>query len=419
MAREYRIDRGGLGRARRTDDGRLIADAYVTRAGVFSYRQPDGSIIREWRPEEEVFRADSLATLEAAVVTHEHPPEMINGENARRYAVGTIQGRPRRDGDRVAAPLVVFDAATVSAMDAGKNQTSCGYNVDLDDTAGVTPEGEKYDRIQRNIRYNHVAVLGKGRAGPSIAVRMDGFAEQVEPDASKNRAAPVAPAVTACHTGETMADKKNKPTAADAKALVERIDAAEARCAELETERDEARSRADQAEAKVEGLEKQLEDANARADAAEAEHPEDRIVELEAQLASSEKARKDAQDPVKFEQAVNARVALIEKARAVMPDEKFDGMSNHDIRVEVCKKLGAPVDPARMDSEDYILGHFDVAVANKLGTDAALARARNIAKEGAANPARADSRTSYQKYADEQQARGTAPLPSAALKGVN
>ena len=87
MERAYRIDRGGLGRARRTDDGRLIADAYVTRSGVFAYRQPDGSIMREWRPPEEVFRPDSLETLEAVVVTHEHPPEMISPDSSMSLSV--------------------------------------------------------------------------------------------------------------------------------------------------------------------------------------------------------------------------------------------------------------------------------------------------------------------------------------------
>ena len=55
----------------------------------------------------------------------------------------------------------------------------------VEPTAGVW-EGEKYDGIQRDIRYNHVGLgpEGWGRAGSEVSLRLDGAAVQVRGDAA-------------------------------------------------------------------------------------------------------------------------------------------------------------------------------------------------------------------------------------------
>jgi hypothetical protein len=60
-------------------------------------------------------------------------------------------------------------------------ELSCGYTCDVDHTPG-TYNGEKYDAIQKNIRYNHVALGAKdfGRAGSEVKLRMDGAGLCVE-----------------------------------------------------------------------------------------------------------------------------------------------------------------------------------------------------------------------------------------------
>src|SRR5690606_20498946 len=42
-------------------------------------------------------------------------------------------------------------------------------------------EGEKYDRVQRRIRYNHVAIVPEGRAGEAVALRMDAAGNTIPP----------------------------------------------------------------------------------------------------------------------------------------------------------------------------------------------------------------------------------------------
>lgn len=153
----------------------MRVDARLTRVGVLEYRRADGSVERELRLPEEVFRADSLETLTAAPVTHLHPTEMVGPENVRKLRVGGA-GAARNDGDQfVSAELQVEAADVIAKVDSGELQEiSCGYYCELDRTPGVW-KGQTYDAIQRDIVYNHVALgpKGWGRAGSEVRLRLD------------------------------------------------------------------------------------------------------------------------------------------------------------------------------------------------------------------------------------------------------
>ena len=70
-------------------------------------------------------------------------------------------------------PLVVTRADSVKAVEDGTARSlSCGYTCDIEWTSGNWM-GMDYDCIQRNIKYNHVALVPTGRAGDGNAVRMD------------------------------------------------------------------------------------------------------------------------------------------------------------------------------------------------------------------------------------------------------
>lgn len=193
----YDLRSGTTGARRRTASGGLVVDAHVTRTGVLTYRQPDGSVRREYRPPEEVFHPDSLATLAHATLTDDHPGKVDPG-NWRRNAIGHVAGDPppRRDGDKVATELhLQHDDAIEKAEDGDLQEASCGYDCHYDPTPGRSPEGEKYDGVQRRIRYNHVALgpPGWGRAGPDVRLRLDsntaisGFEERADFDDDQPR----------------------------------------------------------------------------------------------------------------------------------------------------------------------------------------------------------------------------------------
>lgn len=171
-----RIDQGPeLGRPVRLANGWLRVDGRLTRTGIFLYRKADGSIRRELRTDAEVFAPEAINSFGLVPVTDEHPPAFLDASNTKDHARGSIGESPRRDGKFIAAPLLVTDAELIAKLEDGTaRELSCGYTCDLEETPGVTPDGHRYDAIQRNIRGNHVAIVPRGRAGPEARVRMDG-----------------------------------------------------------------------------------------------------------------------------------------------------------------------------------------------------------------------------------------------------
>ncbi len=162
----------------KTDAGFLRVPIRATRVGVFEYVQPDGSIRRELRPPEEVFSKDSLETLAGVPLTIAHPRDLVNIMNVKNLSVGftgdSIEKSEERFVDLVGT---VTDSRAVAMLerkrDEGKGQeVSCGYVAEMDFTPGIW-NGQSYDAVQRKIRYNHVAFVDRGRAGPEARVKLD------------------------------------------------------------------------------------------------------------------------------------------------------------------------------------------------------------------------------------------------------
>lgn len=169
----YRIDLGRFSAPEMTEHGYLRADAFVTRTGIFEYQLLDGSIRRELRPAEEVFDWNSLHTLSEIPITNDHPPSMLDANNTRNYVIGWTSKDVRKNKHFVECGLTIIAQDAINEIISGKKQeTSCGYVCDIEETPGVW-QGERYDAIQRNIRYNHVAVVEYGRAGRDVKIHMD------------------------------------------------------------------------------------------------------------------------------------------------------------------------------------------------------------------------------------------------------
>jgi len=183
---------GSVSKFSRTQVGGLRVPARVTRTGVLPYRRPDGTIRRELRHPDEVFNTDSLASLHGATVTDlAHHKGLLSVANWKDATLGHAE-QVRRDGKFVEVDLVINDPTAIADIENGRlHDISCGYSCKLFAEPGVY-NGEPYDVIQRRIRYNHVAVLpkGKGRAGTDVALRLDAkdAAECVEtPDPENER----------------------------------------------------------------------------------------------------------------------------------------------------------------------------------------------------------------------------------------
>jgi hypothetical protein len=266
--------------------------------------------VREFRPPEEVFNPESLASLAGAPLTIGHPRGgVVTASNWSALTKGHVGDSITPDGNFVSAPVRVQDAETCNRVDAGDYpEMSCGYTADMDDTPGEW-EGQKYDCIQRNIRYNHLALLPRNtsRAGPEVGIRLDSMDELVAVSGDES---------IHYYVNDNSLPKPGTPVnVLDAKDFVSR--------AEFDALRGENES-------------------------------------LKAQLETERKLKTDALDaasPANLDKHVAARTALVEAARHLHPEIKTDGLTAHEIRVAALKH-GAPAIKVDGESEAYVQGVF-------------------------------------------------------------
>lgn len=189
-----RCDLSPLPKAIRTDEGFLRAPATrVGRIGVQRYRRADGSWQRELRIPEEVFAAESMTSLDGKPVVHHHPAARVDASNARSLARGAAAST-RRDEEFLATDLTVYDADTIRAAERGDSEISLGYTTVLEEIPGGVfrrdghpLSGSEADYLQTRIRYNHVALLPRGRANEGttdrpVRLRLDGEGNQLPAD---------------------------------------------------------------------------------------------------------------------------------------------------------------------------------------------------------------------------------------------
>lgn len=312
--------------AEKTEEGFLVARAPVTSIGVFTYRNPDGSERRELRLPEEVFNEDSLATLRMKPLTLLHPDEAVTPENIGELQVGTVGTDVSSDSYRVYVSLSATRPDGIEAVESGAARSlSCGYVCDIEWTSG-TWMGMKYDCIQRNIRYNHVALVPVPRAGDGNAIRMDAAGTPALPDLNKH---------DVNNKNEDKMDKIHLD-GADYQAEPQVIAAY-----------NKTVDRAD-------GLEKELEQLR-KDSKAEAE-------KLTAEKSAVEAERdsfKERLDKAEAELAAKAHLDILGKATAAGVEVKAD-MADADIKKAV---IGKVFPSANLDGKDqaYIDARFDCA----------------------------------------------------------
>lgn len=322
----------------------------MARTGVLEYSDGQRSW-REYRPAEEVFAEDSLATLRGATVTDKHPPKLVTPETYAAVSRGHADGAARRDGALLVTDLLVQDAELCRLVTAGeRREVSCGYTCEVEHAPGVTPEGEHYDAIQRRIRHNHVALLppGEGRSGPEVSLRLDGAAFEVstgEPGAKGNG---------------TM--KKIKVRGREIK-----LDAAEDEAA-AQGAVDEVQKKADADATELAAVKGALMDALQK------------VAAMEAKMAAASAATPAVTEDMVPEEVQDAiaskRGALLISARKVLGAEvKLDGLKATEIHRKVVNHAHPTM---KLDglSADTIRGMYEVVVASASERNDALSAAR-------------------------------------------
>jgi len=169
-----RYDRGEVRKSKKDEDGFLIVDAVVTRTGVFQYMNVDGTIRNELRHPDDVFKSDSLKSMQMLPITFLHPQSrVVNSDNSKELSVGFTGETLVNDGKFITARLKITDQKAIDAIEKDNiKELSLGYSVMLDSQSG-TFEGERYDAVQTDITYNHLAIVPKGRAGAKASIVLD------------------------------------------------------------------------------------------------------------------------------------------------------------------------------------------------------------------------------------------------------
>lgn len=336
------------GTRRRAEDGALIVDARTARTGIQVYAgvevgKPSMSTVRVYRPPEEVFAADSLASFAHRPVTNDHPAQPVTVDTWRAVAVGQTGDEVARDGEFVRVPMMVSDAETIASIESGKRELSAGYRCDLDWTSGVTADGETYDAMQRNIRVNHVAIVDRGRAGSQV---------RIGDDAENWGVAPI------------VIDQKGKRMSVETRMIT--FDGLPIVVT-------------DQAAAAIEKLQKTLADAYKEKDemAAKREKLEEDIGKMKAEL---DKMKDAAPTPEMLDAMVQKRAEIVRIATAFDAEYKAIGKTDAQIRREiVAKRMG---DEAVKDVSDAEVSGMFAVISRDAGKDPF----RDAKREQGANP---------------------------------
>lgn len=333
-----RFDFQRLQKAQKLDNGFLKAPVYATRVGVFRYVKPDGSILRELRPSEEVFDQASMQSLAGVPVTNRHPAELVDSKNSKRHMVGYTSDVIEKEAQFVKTAVTITDDSLIKEIEAkGLREVSCGYQCELEFTSGVF-DGEEYDAIQRNIRYNHLAVVDKGRAGPQVRLHLDADDAVLDDEGEETKPNPKEDAMAKLKIG----DVEYECDGGLAKAVQDAL-------------KDAKKMGFDEAMGKMSKEKKDSEDAlQAKVDGLQA-----KVDELTTE---NKKLTEDQADEKKVRELVIKRTALVEKSKKFLAaDVKIDEMSDMDIKKAV---ITAKNPDLKLDdkSEAYIEGRFDSIV---------------------------------------------------------
>jgi len=112
------------------DDGFLHDSPIVGRVGVQIYRNADGTERRELRLPENVFNADSLASMRGKIITVDHPKsKRVTAADAGKLSVGTILSAGWPDGNVVRTDVIIHSPQSMG----DRRQLSLGYSCECDE----------------------------------------------------------------------------------------------------------------------------------------------------------------------------------------------------------------------------------------------------------------------------------------------
>lgn len=156
-----------------TPEGYLRVRGTAAATGTMEYKNPDGSPRRELVPPETL--AESAPKLKNTPIVVEHPLHLprglVDATNVKNYQVGeVIESNFDAETGQNDVELIIRDAKVVAQVKARKlTGLSPGYELNRE----PAPVGSDYEFIQRDRRYNHLALTKTPRGGSRTVIHLD------------------------------------------------------------------------------------------------------------------------------------------------------------------------------------------------------------------------------------------------------
>lgn len=336
-----------------------------------------------------------MATLVMAPLTNDHPNEAVNPGNVKQLQIGVVGEQIQPEEDQfIAAHVTVMDAAAIKDVESGVVELSCGYDCDEDETPG-TYMGEAYDLIQRNIRYNHVALVPRGRAGREVKLRLDSqdaiqlteetAMEEIEINGQKFQVAPEVAAAFKAHMEKMSMEMDGykadiEKMKGDMGSMLPKED-----MAKIEAEKADIQKKADECQAKLDS-------------------------------ANAELAKRNDGDKIEAAAKELIKVRSVAKTQTKLDAADIEKKSVAELKLEVLKANNVDVTGK---SQDYINARFD-SFAERHTVDEVEASKQLKAFESRFNPrkdaATPDSVKAREAMVERQKTKWKNPAASADNK---
>ncbi|EIV2468913.1 TPA: DUF2213 domain-containing protein [Klebsiella pneumoniae] len=164
------IDANGRLQISRTNISKANVNAYYGREipGSEELGLDPNKLYRLWRHPDELRKA--AKTFNNIPVLSKHIPDFPT-DPPNEFRVGVTHSNAEFDGTYLTVGMSIWDNSAIAGIESGEQrELSASYKYVADMTPGVTPDGEPYDGVMRDIFGNHEALVPDGRAGPDVLV---------------------------------------------------------------------------------------------------------------------------------------------------------------------------------------------------------------------------------------------------------
>ena len=150
----------------KTPEGYYQGNVVCTGIGVFRYLDTNKKFVQRLRDVDDVKAA--TASINCKPITLQHPNQPVNADNVDGLEVGMTANDATFDGLNNRVTVTITGKKAIDAIDRGEVKAfSMGYKCTVVDNDGVW-QGVHHDQQQKDIVYNHLALVTKGRAGDKV-----------------------------------------------------------------------------------------------------------------------------------------------------------------------------------------------------------------------------------------------------------